>query len=502
MFLLQKQIVLLLACLGLCQASLLGCPAGYISSEAVVRCSPLILQVEVLSVGNAPPLTGTVGSSSKAARQGALARVRVLKALKGHASQRQFTVIGGPYQTCQPGEHFVHFSKGSQIFLALDAPLKSNEHTVVITTQGRILEKKPDEILALMEKSRLHWQRAVDRYRRTAPAAMKAAEQVLAASHGDPSKMALEALVFAELSCLRLLLNDPDHLPALETESTDAGLPSGNIFSTVSTLAPLPSLPGYHYTAQPVTHFAPRALNNACKARASSHGHEARAFHRSLLLALLRDELKLPATLAEAAAALPSLSRTFEEPTPDPFWIHFPRSDIGSQAFEESLRQLLMLADPEPDSFVWGTFGIGVRPPPLLPEVFVPYLQSSHAMALADKPHAFDVLLSLPHPAVVPVIRAGIRANPRRARAAFEFFAVLKAAEDLDFILGAVEVQTAEILATPVPANPADPYQIDPKKWQADEVEKLRQLLRRHLPEADALSKRLDALAGKLAAAH
>lgn len=501
MFLLQKQIVLVLACLGLCQASLSGCPTGYISSEAVVRCARLILQVEVLSVGNAPSLTGKVGASWNAARQGALAKVRVLKAWKGHTSQQQFTVIGGPYQTCRPGEHFVHFSQGSQIFLALDAPLEPDEHTVVITTQGRILEKKPDEILALMEKSRLYWQRAVDRYRSIAPGAMKEAEQVLAASHGDLSKINLEAFGFAKLSCLRLFLNDPDHLPALETESTDATLPSGNPFSRVSTLAPLPSLPGYHHTAQPVTHFAPRALNHACKARASSHGHEARAFHRRLLLALLRDELKLPATLAEAAAVLPTLARTFEEPTPDPLWIHVPRGNIGGQAFEESLRQLLLLADSEPDSFVWDTAGIGARPPQLLQEVFVPYLQSSHVTALAEKPYAFDVLLSLPHPAAVPVIRAGIRANPRRAPAAFEFFAVLKAAEDLDAVLGAVEAQTEEILATPAPAQPADPNQIDPKKWQAEEVEKLRQILRRHLPEADVLSKRLDALAGRLASA-
>lgn len=212
-----------ICCLLILGTWLHACPAGYESPESLVRHARLIVQLEVLSVEEAPlPPGGSVRpGTDDYGRTSGQARVRILEVIKGECAVREFTLIGGPFHTCAPSVYYHAFEVGEKPVLILESPLPKDVRMVAITWRNRLIMENVDRIKGLMEKARMGWKLAVDRHRRAAPEEMVQAEFLRAQFIKNPAYKAPSKASFGVLSCLAVLSNDPDHLPVEETEEPD-----------------------------------------------------------------------------------------------------------------------------------------------------------------------------------------------------------------------------------------------------------------------------------------
>jgi hypothetical protein len=398
-----------------------------------------------MSVEDLPPVDGLDKEQAKE-RQKALAQVRVTTVVKGECDRTTLLVLGGPYATCAWGNYYVHFEKGERLFLVLDSLLEVGKEAIIITHYNRVQKVSPSTMAGYMASARSAWQAAVNRHRAADPQAMEQASARLAAAQGHAVEIAATDR-YPVLACLRLLLNDPDHLPPpSEHEEIDwnYGLSHGQVLSKASHPAIVVTSPGVHPVSLP-------GLTQAIARRQAEHPAEVGDFNARLLTTLLVDELSLSTKLCRRLLEDPAVQNTLSVPQFDPLWMSMPVSPNSPLA--ESVAALLMLAAPEPDNIRHGAFGHRQRDEKLMPEVFLPYLEKHRLPDLAERREIQQLLLRLPCPEAAALLRGRVEVNAFTAESIFMFFAQAGTSDDLAPILDWQEseidrfVQAAALLA-------------------------------------------------------
>lgn len=403
----MKTLVLLLLMLAM-SLRLVACPAGYESPESLVRHARLIIELEVLSVSEAPlppDLSAQFGNDNSGRSMGK-AQVKVLNVIKGECASREFTLIGGPYHTCAPCLFYHTFKAGDKRMLILESPLPKNVKTVAITWRNRLLDENADQIRVLMDKARLGWKKAVDRHRRAAPEEMSLAEKMQAEIAKNPAYQIPENTSYGTLVCLAALWNDPDHLPAASPEEPDDSDWSSSSF--------LQSF----YASRKVctTDYASRAVLPSGLSKllpkpaqfSYAPPPEAMSFNEKILKTILEDELFVPVSLTASIVKNPKLKGMWDRPQQDAFWLGLSRPDETTMPLEAmSLYYLMLMADPEPDSMVWSGFGRGeAKDAAFLPaDLFVGFLEH-YRQSFTEHDGALRILLRLPDPRIAPAVRA------------------------------------------------------------------------------------------------
>lgn len=395
-----------------------ACPAGYESPESLVRHSRLIVRLEVLSAQEAP-LPPEVAANHRQdhdyGRTAGQARVKILEVLKGECAAHEFTLIGGPWHTCAPSLYYHSFQPGQNLVLILETPLPADVKTVAITWRNRLIEANNNQIKEFMERARAGWKLAVERHRRAVPEEMAKAEVLHAEIAKRPDFQIPASTSYEVLSCLTILLNDPDHLPATVPED----VPEQDRWSGYSNsfFAALYASQGAYVTAYGSHAFLPARMRDVVPKRAEFNytpPPEAAQFNKKILKSILVGELFVPPALVDSTLKNPDLKTMLNHPNNDPFWLRLdrPRSDhkIGSADTRQSnalaLHYLMLLANPEPDGLIWGAFGLNIVEEAafLPPELFVGFIEHNPQRIFEDR-GALMILALLPHPQIAPMIR-------------------------------------------------------------------------------------------------
>ncbi len=302
----------LLLVLVLFAAKLFACPAGYESPESLVRHARLIVQVEVLSVKEAPlpPGANISPPNEDYGRSSGQARVRIIEVIKGECTVREFTLIGGPYHTCAPYLMYHAFNVGKKLVLVLETPLPKDVKMVAITWRNRLMDQSVVQVRELMEKARVGWKRAVDRHRRAVTDEMAQAEMIQAELIKNPEYKIPSKTSFGVLSCLAVLWNDPDHLP-VETPEEPAN-PDGYSNSFFGSFY---ASKGAYITAYASRAALPAGLREVFPKR-NGFGYtpppEAIHFNERILKTVLEDELFVPPALTADILKNPKLKAMWD----------------------------------------------------------------------------------------------------------------------------------------------------------------------------------------------
>lgn len=100
----------------------------------------------------------------------------------------------------------------------------------------------------------------------------------------------------------------------------------------------------------------------------------------------------------------------WDQPQRDPIWLELdrPRRD-DETADAMALYYLMLLANPEPDGLVWGTYGmVADKDAVFLPtDLFVGFLEHNQQRFFEDR-GALMILARLPHPQIAPMVRAHV----------------------------------------------------------------------------------------------
>lgn len=375
----------------------LACPSGYESPERLVKHACHVTRVEVISVSDEPmPPAGKQEWSgripaSEAEHRAARARVRVIGELRDWLPIREFTLIGGPYDSCSPTEVFLHFEVGSRFWLILGEPVAAGTKEIVVSWRCRVCHRDPAEMEAAIESGVAAWQRRLDLLHRVAPEADDGAARLLAERGNVVTTDAptLAKLSVPVLACLTERLRDPRIVPAA---------------------APVPDA-GERATARSGrTPVLSAGLLAEWKRRRVEADEDVVAFRRKVLREYLTSTLRLDGTRADRALAVLNWEPQSEPELPlrgiDP--LH--RSD----GFAASVALLMRLADDEPDALVWATFG-GPRLGQYDTSVFAPFLAERAATLPLDWAH-LSVTLSIPCKEAAIHVRRALAVEVNRYR--------------------------------------------------------------------------------------
>jgi hypothetical protein len=434
--------------------SLFGCTAHYVSWESAVRHARVILEMEVITTMDVPAgsdypsmLSREIGAGSQG-----WARMRVLRALKGDCSRKEFGVKGGPIASCIMGPQYLTFEKGEKLFLVLDTPLKPQMEDMIITSASRVMRIGEAEMLALMEKARLNWKLAVARHQKAAAGGMERAKTLLIESGGDLMNLQIAGENFEVLSCLRLLINDPDHLPPpIIEEAPVVAMTSGkgafvNMMKGRGTTCVTSARSALSLPSQWTAVFEKR-----CKEQPA----EVETLNTKLLEALLKTELQVPANQIEALLADPQVQAGLSFPTHDWIWVRGPSRESSNMPLSASVAALLMLAGPEPDYMVHGSFGQQRPRTKLLSEIVLPFLRKQPAAYFEQNRKATRLLLDFQDREIAAMLGGHYQVDRYNADQLFEYFAGLKMLEELRPILDVIESEVDEFLKAAPSASAA-----------------------------------------------
>lgn len=476
-----KCVLSLFALLLLLTPRLSACPAGYESPESLVRHARLIIQVEVLSVEEAPlpaEMEARHGTDNYG-RSSGKARVRVTEVIKGECAAGEFTLITGPYHTCAPYLMYHALAVGDKPVLILDAPLPPQVETVVIAWRNRLIHESINQVQKLMEYARTSWSLAVARHRRAAPEDMARAEQLHAAFVKDPALKVPVGTPYGVQACLAVLSNDPDHLPPEEKRMEEPGTQG-------------PFLADYYKSQGAyVSGMASREVFSADMHSVESvsgslrrpQPAEAGLFNTKLLKTILEDELSVSSALAASVLENPKLRMMWQQPQGSIVWLTLDRPAKEDRTPEMlAFYYLMLMASPEPDVFVWGSFamdtpdqGDGFLPP----DLFVGFLGGGQPRHWWGKTRPFMILASLPHPQIAPMIRALAQKGiyDHVPEVLVRYFVRLKMELDVAAAVGILEKSVEKFLQSMTKAE-ADPSVIsfDLKRYQDKTAEALAQI--------------------------
>jgi hypothetical protein len=343
-----------------------ACPQGYESPESLVKRARSILEVEVLSITNAPfPSTNGMPSmlldelQFHDERTNAQAAVRVVKSIKGSAKATKFNLIGGPYDTCAPGFNYIHFKTGERLCLILDHELPAEVEGVVVNWRGRILsaEGKENEMKALIENAKRAWQKQVDFHKSVALEAYGRAEAISSGFGNLKPGINLSKEPYPVMACLRVLWINPDSLPPLALSSVKKQQWAKNSGQFLMGAGEDP-LAGHlvdrvYHTGQNGNDPIPNNLADVLEKKLNSRPKEVVAFNREVFQKFLVAELCL--TEEQASTITQSLGKTkaFSRTGFNPY-----KCEVREAAELKGLDYALGLADDEPDRLVWSTFGL------------------------------------------------------------------------------------------------------------------------------------------------
>ena len=352
-----------------------ACPRGYESRVRLVKGAHHIAEVEVLSTEDLRITTDDHGLDPGGTRtfERAVARVRVVSEARGHLPVREFTLVGGPYDSCAPYLRLLRFDAGSRLRLVLAAAVPEGTKEVTVSWRCRVARADGEDLATVVGVGAAAWRRRLARMRRVAPAALDAATSLAAArgADGDWPAPALRALAYPVLAGLAELERDPtrpwrpdahERAPTEPSTSYDAGREHGTPY--------------------------PPHLADELQRRLGEPGPErdaAVAFHRRLLASLLEDELGQPATRAARFVAAAADADLACEVAPADGIETYDRDDGELR----SVSLLLELASDEPDGLVWSM----VDAAELEPSVFEPWL-TAHVRELPEAGPYLDLLLA------------------------------------------------------------------------------------------------------------
>ncbi|MBA4387028.1 MAG: hypothetical protein C0404_03545 [Verrucomicrobia bacterium] len=411
---------------GLCIGAALACPQGYESPEALVKRARLILELDPVSVSDVqpPPKDKKIGMSfdEPRERKNAQASVKVVRVVKGKSNINSFTLIGGPYSTCAPYPSYVSFEKGRRIYLILDRDIPENTKTVVVTWRCRVLPADRKELAALLDNARNAWTKSLDLHRKSAPAAFKEAQELLAASNSASSAAKLKLRSYPVLACLRALLMNladvPPAVPGPEPDTSQAApITDADDFSSERI-----NVKGFYYTDQQNSFPLPETLQSALATRGKAEPQAVRDFNKTLFEAFLRDDLLLADSQIHLFLSADELTNSMNRIAFSPFKCDIQVDGKRSHRDLISLSYLIALADDEPDSLVWKTGGLP-EDIDLNVDMFAGYIEKNMTRDYTIWPR-LSLLLELPHPKIAPVIRNSLKQeeNFYRLNKYFRFF--------------------------------------------------------------------------------
>jgi hypothetical protein len=390
-----------------------ACPAGYESPESLVRHARLIVQIEVLAVEEAPlpPTMQVRHPDEDFGRKTGQAHVKILQVIKGKCAAREFTLISGPYHTCAPSLYYHSLQMGDKLILILESPLPNEVKIVAVTWRNRLIKEGVDRIREFMKNAHEGWKLAVERHRRAAPDDMAQAELLHAEFIKNPTYKAPSKASYGVLSCLAVLSNDPDRLPTEEPVEPDnedrwSGYSNSFFGSFYASQKAYVTAYGSH-TVMPIgmRDVFPKRIDFGY-----TPPPEARQFNERILKTILEDELFVPPALSADILKKPELKVMWDHPQADPFWLKLDRPRRGSETADAmALYYLMLLADPEPDGLVWGTFGISAdKATAFLPtDLFVGFIEHNQ-QRIFDDWGALKILILLPHSKIARMVRAHV----------------------------------------------------------------------------------------------
>ncbi len=315
----------------------------------------------------------------------ARARVRVVAETRGRLPVREFTLVGGPYDSCAPYPSFLRFDAGAHLTLFLADPVPAGTEEIVVSWRGRVARLEGDGLARVIGAGTAAWERRLALLRRIAPKDMEASAKVLAArgADGDWPTDVLRALPYPVLAGLAELQRDPTRpwrpVPTPDEPATPATPKS------------------YDAGRDKGSPYPPRLEDELARRRAPDAKEKADvvAFHRAALTSWLTVELGQPAERAARCVARVSEADWLRKVVPldglsDP-------PDAGREI--HSIAVLLDLACDEPDELVWQQFSIGV----LDPAVFAPWLRAHVKELPTDGPY-LDVMLAVRSPEAAPPV--------------------------------------------------------------------------------------------------
>ncbi len=396
-----------------------GCAAGYESPESLVKRARLILEVEPLSVRDvpAPEKNNEVSLShdEPLERKNAQATVKVVGVIKGKCDLRGFDLVGGPYYSCAPYPSYLHyFEKGKRVFLIFDCDLPVATKRVVITWRCRVFWGDNKEILSLMQNARDVWVKSLERYRAVAPDEFTEAKRLLKDSGGTLTAESLNKAPYAVLSCLRILLMNPDQVPQTAptaSEDTTGQSPESS------------ENKGIYFTQQHKDYPLPDALLAAMKHRNKADPRETSTFNRELFSSFLRKDLLLSPAQIETVLGADGVTNSLAQTDFSPYHCDIRVNEKAKNARDvRSVYFLIALADDEPDSLVWRTFGLP-DDIDLNANMFAAYVEKNMNRDYSAWPR-LKLLLAVPHTKVAPLIQAALKSerNMYRLGVYFRFF--------------------------------------------------------------------------------
>jgi hypothetical protein len=333
-------------------------------------------------------------------------------------------LIGGPYSTCAPGPHYIHFKQGETYYLLLDRMLPDDTQTVVLTWRCRIFKNTHAELDALLQRTNDQRTRMVERHRQLFPQAMVQAEAMLPAARTAADLHLPAATSYPVLACLRLLLSDPENFRSCESKGAEK-------IQSLSSPA-IPTEPGKFITGDSTTPWQSHALDQALTDRAKSHPKETVDFNRQLLIRDLVDETGMSDAKASEIASDPFASKTLTQVQESPLAFDLDlnlRSQEKGKALPRLMRTaslLLITADEADDRMVWRSFGLGDSVD-LDTELFIP-LVARRPDRFSQSWGAINLLLAMPDPRLAQVVKKIMlqTENDSRLSSFFSYFARLK----------------------------------------------------------------------------
>ena len=400
-----------------------GCAAGYESPESLVKRARLILELEPISVTNAPPPekkpNDPMWSDNHQPRKNGKATVKVVSVVKGKCGLKAFDLVGGPYYSCAPYPVYVPFERGRRVFLILDQDLPVSTKTGAVTWRCRVFGGEKKQLLALMQNARDAWRESLKRHREADPDAMAEAERLLKASRSVIPARAIAGSRYAVLACLSVLLMDPDRVPA--------SIPTRGGKNTGPEMPPMTEKKGVCYTLLWATFPLPESLMPAMERLAKEMPTSVTAFNRKLLEILATKTLLIPAVRAGILVRDNALTNSLQKCAFSPYDCDIRVDEKDKSARDlRSLQLLIGLADDEPDTLVWRTFGLR-SDADLNTEMFANYIEKN-----ADRDYSMwprlRLLLAVPHKKIAPIVKRYLdqEQNLSRFPLYMEFFARIR----------------------------------------------------------------------------
>lgn len=129
-----------------------ACPRGYESRVRLVKGAHHIAEVEVLSTEDLTITTDGHGLDPGGTHtfERAVARVRVVSEPRGHLPAREFTLVGGPYDSCAPYLRLLRFDAGSRLRLVLAAEVPEGTKEVTVSWRCRVARADGEDLTAVV----------------------------------------------------------------------------------------------------------------------------------------------------------------------------------------------------------------------------------------------------------------------------------------------------------------------------------------------------------------